>query len=169
MIWNFRKKKLSLSFAICCLFAFLLLPCGFVSVEATSTVQPHQQIMMQQETRSKLLRLLAEQQTDLTMLKMKLTELKESGTASQQRLTAAADQLQKAQLKLDELQQALTNAKQSLNDATVEIEKLQKSLAALQVQVKALQKENSRLKRQNKLLQFSLILAGSGLVYMAAR
>ncbi len=125
--------------------------------------------MMQSETRSKLLKLLMEQQTDLIALKLKLNTLKESGTVSQKQLLTAADQLQEAQKKSDELQAALMTANQSLTDAKAEIEKLQKSLAALQVQVKALQTENSRLKRQNKLLRFSLILAGGGLVcYMAS-
>lgn len=148
--------------------SFWLLPCGTTFATAASAEKNTPLIMMQQETRNKLLTLLTEQQNDLTTLKMQLSMLETSGTVSQQKLAAAANQLRQAQKKSDELQTALINANQSLKSARTEIGELRQSLAALQVQVKALQTENKQLKRENKLLKFSLLVAGSGLVcYMA--
>lgn len=164
MIWKSIRKRSYFLFVIYCLLSFWLLPCGTTFAAATSVEKNTPLIMMQQETRSKLLTLLTEQQNDLMTLKVQLSMLEKSGTVSQRKLAAAANQLQKAQKKSDELQTALINANQSLQSARTEIGKLQQSLAALQVQVKALQAENKQLKRENKLLRLSLLVAGSGLV-----
>lgn len=168
LIWKSIRKRSHFLFVIFCLLSFWLLPCGTTFAAVTSEEENTPLIMMQQETRNKLLTLLTEQQNDLMTLKVQLSMLEKSGTVSQQKLAVVANQLRQAQKKSDELQTALINANQSLKSARAEIGKLQQSLAALQVQVKALQTENKQLKRENKLLKFSMLVAGSGLVcYMA--
>ena len=156
-----KSKKLLL----CALLASLsLLPVSCCTA-STPIAESSETVTIPRATYTRLKLLVAEQQTDLTMLQTRLTRLETNSGMQSEELQKLAERVKTLQSQLRTADERLESASASLTDAKAEIENLQKSLTDLKKNLRDLEHKLKVARRQRDTWAGAFSLAIGGWIY----
>ena len=139
-------------------------PCSS-SMAYTTTAESSETVEMSRQTLNRLKLLVAEQQTDLTMLQTRLTRLETNSGMQSEELQKLAERVKTLQSQLRTADERLESASASLTDAKAEIENLQKSLTDLKKDLRDLEHKLKVARRQRDTWAGAFGLAIGGWIY----